>query len=259
MKLHSKIKASRFYDAYHAKSAQKMDDDPGVQKTYWIVRSWLKKLAPAPGARVLDLSCGLGLFLKAAHDHDPSLQLHGLDHSEVACRQAAARVPAAKIRRGDAMKTPYPSGSFDLVTCLGSLEHYPDSGRGLAEIRRLLADGGKALVYVPNLFFIGYIYLVFKTGETPHEAGQNEYERFETRQGWEELIRANGLKVVDVTKHNEMYATDRVSGLAKFIYGFFVKPFVPMNLSYCFGYWLEKDPGFKSGNLNRATKRKAGN
>jgi ubiquinone/menaquinone biosynthesis C-methylase UbiE len=200
----------------------------------------MKKLALPQGSKLLDLSCGLGHFLFAAAEFDPGLELHGLDHSAFAVSQARRRVPSARVLRGDAMKLPYKNASFDAVTCIGSLEHYPDSDRGLAEISRVLRKGGKAFVYVPNLFFLGYIYFAFLRGETPHEAGQNEYERFETRQGWEGLIRKHGFLIEDETKHNEMYATTRLPGFVKAAYGLLLEPFIPFNLSYCFGYWLSK-------------------
>src|SRR5260221_10613866 len=99
---------------------------------------WLKRLDPSKGAAFLDLSCGLGHFLKAAREYDPSLKLHGLDHSAFAVKEAQKRVPSAKIIRGDAMRLPYKSGTFDALSCVGSLEHYPDSEKGVAEIARVL-------------------------------------------------------------------------------------------------------------------------
>jgi SAM-dependent methyltransferase len=242
MKRHDKAKAKQFYDEYHRPAAAQSPDDPVVRRTYARMRLLLRQLKAAPGSRLLDLSCGVGQFLAAARDADASLELHGLDHSKVAVEETRRRVPSAKVRQGDAMGTPYAKGYFDTVTCIGSLEHYPDSARGLQEIYRILKPGGRAYVYVPNLFFLGYIYLTWKTGETPHEAGQNQYERFETRQGWEDLIKAAGFVIRDVTKDNEMYATNRVPALVKLGYRFLIEPLVPLNLSYCFGFWLEK-PG----------------
>lgn len=236
-----KKKASRFYDGYHQASAQDDDQHPNRVKTAVLQREWVRTLAPAKGAKLLDLSCGLGHFLKVAGQERPDLALHGLDHSPYAVKAAQARVPKGRFKVGDALRTGYASGAFDAVTCLGSLEHYPDSDKGLAEIARILKPGGQALVYVPNLFYLGYIYLTWRTGETPHEAGQNEFERFETRQGWEDLIRKNGFKVLKVTKHNAMYATERMPGWMKLAYSLFVEPFVPLNLSYCFSFYIEKE------------------
>jgi len=238
---HKKRAAADFYDGYHRASDQDGPEHPIRRKTHRLFLAWLRELDPAPGGRLLDLSCGLGYFLRAARAYDPSLRLEGLDHSAYAVRKAQALVPQAKVRRGDAMKQPYPDARFDAVACVGSLEHYPDPVRGLAEIHRVLKPGGKAFIYVPNLFFLGYILLVWRSGETPHEAGQNEYERFETRQGWEELLKRQGFRITKVTKHNEMYATTRVPLLLRWIYAWFVEPWVPLNLSYCFGFHVVKD------------------
>ncbi len=235
----TKNAASRFYDQYHDKY-KAGDDHPWVIRSQAMMAGWLRKLAPAPGSRVLDLSCGRGYFLQAAHGVDPSLRLTGADFSPVAVKVAQARNPFAKVVVADAMDTKLPAGSFDLITCLGALEHYSDPPKGLREIHRLLAPGGRAFVYVPNLFFLGYIYLVWKTGEEPHEAGQNQYEHFFTRQGWELMMEKAGFRIVSVSKHNEMFATERVPGWMKALYGLLVEPFVPLNLSYCFGFTLEK-------------------
>jgi ubiquinone/menaquinone biosynthesis C-methylase UbiE len=239
-------KAAKFYDRYHHTFAVVDEDAPVIRKTMDFNRDVLRFLAPAPGASLLDLSCGQGLFLKAAVQESPSLVLGGLDHSEVAVQGATARVPTAAIKKGDALKTPYADRHFDYVTCLGALEHYPDSAKGLREIRRILKDGGRAVVYVPNLFFLGYVFLVWRSGETPHEAGQNEYERFETRQGWEDLIRQSGFRVLAVRKYNDMFASERFNPLVKFLYQILVRPFIPLNLSYCFAFLLEKDPSWKA-------------
>ena len=233
--------AARFYDRYHSTFAVLDEEAPVIRRTMAYNREMLGLLDPAPGSSVLDLSCGQGLFLKAAADSGLGLKLHGLDHSRVAVEAARRRVPEAQVRLGDALSTGYPSARFDGVTCLGALEHYPDSGAGLKEIRRILRPGGRAVVYVPNLFFLGYVYLTWRSGETPHEAGQNEYERFETRQGWEGLIRSASLRVVNVTKYNDMFASERVPAPVKWAYQAFLRPFIPLNLSYCFAFLVAPD------------------
>jgi SAM-dependent methyltransferase len=237
MKRHAK---TEFYDGYHSKSAATPLEAEVRRKTRRIFEGWVDRLAPPPGGKLLELSCGLGQFLEVLRDRRPDLKLHGLDFSPFAVAQARRLVPQAKVVAGDAMKLPYPAASFDMVTCLGALEHYPDSGQGLKEIARVLKPGGRAFVYVPNQFFLGYIYLVWRSGETPHEAGQNQYERFETRQGWEGLIDAAGLTVDSVSKHNDMYATERLPGWVRAAYQAFIRPCVPLNLSYCFGFSVSK-------------------
>jgi 2-polyprenyl-3-methyl-5-hydroxy-6-metoxy-1,4-benzoquinol methylase len=222
-----------------------------VLETEKFFREIVEWADPAAGSSLLDLSCGQGVFLKTAAHCRPGLRLHGLDLSRKAIATAGLLVPGAALKTGDALRTGYPGRAFDTITCLGALEHYPDSSRGLAEIHRILKDGGRAVIYVPNLFFIGYIYLVWLTGEPPHEAGQNEYEHFETRKGWENMIRSRGFRILGTRKYNDMYATERVGGLVKALYQGLIKPFIPLNLSYCFAFLVEKDPAWKpGGNLN---------
>jgi ubiquinone/menaquinone biosynthesis C-methylase UbiE len=240
-----KTKAASFYDEYHKKHVVR-EDNPALLK--WVREVSLKYfrvLDPKPGTRFLDLSCGQGHFLKNVSDFGPELELHGLDHSPVAVNEARATATKAKIVVGDALKTGYPAKHFDTVTCLGALEHYPDSQLGLREIHRILKDEGTAMVYVPNLFFLGYIYLVWKSGETPHEAGQNEYEHFETRQGWVDMMHAEGFEVLQTINSNDMMATERVPAWMRISFNLFIRPWVPTNLSYCWAFILRKDPNFK--------------
>ena len=42
-----------------------------------------------------------------------------------------------------------PDSSFDLILCSHVLEHVPDDGAAMGELRRVLTDGGLALVLVP--------------------------------------------------------------------------------------------------------------
>ncbi len=67
---------------------------------------------------------------------------------------------------------PFDDESFDLVTCLGSLEHFPDPAASAKEMKRVLKPGGEALIFVPNLFFLGHIWFGLRHGTQPTEGGQ---------------------------------------------------------------------------------------
>jgi SAM-dependent methyltransferase len=64
--------------------------------------------------------------------------------------------PAAELE-GTVEAIPVPDASFDLVLCTQTLEHVDDPGRAVAELRRVVAPGGRVLasthgvqVYHPN-------------------------------------------------------------------------------------------------------------
>jgi SAM-dependent methyltransferase len=54
---------------------------------------------------------------------------------------------------GDIHKMPFKDGEVDAFFCIAVLEHVEDPIRAMDEIRRCLKDGGKALIYVPFLYY----------------------------------------------------------------------------------------------------------
>ncbi len=55
-----------------------------------------------------------------------------------------------EVVRGDARELPWPDGYFDLVVCASTLEHIPDFWRACAEMKRVLAARGTALISTPG-------------------------------------------------------------------------------------------------------------
>ena len=106
---------------------------------------------PKAGDRVLDVACGGGYLLMEAER--AGLRSFGIDIAEAALARARTFAPKSDLRRGDAELLPYPDGSFEIVTCLGSLEHFLSPPKALEEMRRVLAPGGRAVVVVPNQWF----------------------------------------------------------------------------------------------------------
>lgn len=61
----------------------------------------------------------------------------------------AAYLARTSERRVDITAIDFPDGSFDLIICNHVLEHVADDRRGIAELHRVLAPGGTAIVSVP--------------------------------------------------------------------------------------------------------------
>jgi SAM-dependent methyltransferase len=98
-------------------------------------------------AHILDVgtSTGTNLRMLAALGYR---QVLGLDVSDEAIRFCAEQ-GFANVRRGDICALPFADGSIDLVLATDIIEHVENDGRGLAEIARVLAPGGHALITVP--------------------------------------------------------------------------------------------------------------
>ncbi len=112
------------------------------------------------GHRVLDLGCGTGRHTYAALERGAEVVAVDLDRSllsEVAEMAAAIvgsdGVPdtaAASFLCADAIRLPFPSGSFDRIIASEVLEHIPDDVAALQEIARVLDRDGKAAISVPR-------------------------------------------------------------------------------------------------------------
>ena len=111
--------------------------------------AWLN---PRPGQRVLDLCCGTGDgALVLAEKVRPGGQVLGLDAAAAPLQRArhrAAQEPWLPVRfdQGDALATGLADGWAEGALMAYGLRNLVDPARGLAELRRVVRDGGRAAV-----------------------------------------------------------------------------------------------------------------
>jgi 23S rRNA (guanine745-N1)-methyltransferase len=98
--------------------------------------------APTTEDTVLDAGCGEGSVLGTLHSHT-AFEAHGTDISIPAIDAAARRYPACHWVVANADRfLPFANGSFSLVLSITARLNAP-------EFRRVLRDGGRALIAVP--------------------------------------------------------------------------------------------------------------
>jgi ubiquinone/menaquinone biosynthesis C-methylase UbiE len=108
-----------------------------------------------PGDRVLDVACGTGLIARlAAAQVGPTGSTTGIDISPdmIDVAKATPIPTGAHIdwRVGDATSVDLPDDSFDVVLCQMGLMFMEDRPAAVAEMRRVLAPGGRLVVNTPG-------------------------------------------------------------------------------------------------------------
>jgi len=109
-------------------------DGPDPKEVLW------ETLAGVAPRRVLEVGGGDG-WLSARLRDELGCEVTLLDQSERMVELAAARGLDAGV--GDVQQLPFVDGSFDTVVAAWMLYHVHDIDRGLAEIARVLAPGGR--------------------------------------------------------------------------------------------------------------------
>jgi ubiquinone/menaquinone biosynthesis C-methylase UbiE len=106
-------------------------------------------------ARLLDLACGTGIFLREIKANWPRLHVTGLDlspHYLAAARRELTPWSRTRLVEGAAEAMPFADGEFSVVTCIYLFHELPPRIRraAVAEIRRVLKPGG-TLILVDSL------------------------------------------------------------------------------------------------------------
>lgn len=131
--------------------------------SFFVHRLWRRdavRLAEiSPGARILDLCCGTGDFAFALNKASGTEGLVvGVDFVApmlvAAKRKYLANTPDSinnqnamtVFLQGDALHLPFQDASFDVVSIAFGIRNVDDVVEALQEIRRVLRNGGKALI-----------------------------------------------------------------------------------------------------------------
>jgi demethylmenaquinone methyltransferase/2-methoxy-6-polyprenyl-1,4-benzoquinol methylase len=157
--------ANKYYQPGNQRAAKVEDLFAAIAPRYDLIndlqsfglhRLWKRRMirmaSIRSGERALDLCCGTGDVSFALAD--AGAKVTGLDFSEpmlaVARQRAATRKEKAGDNpvfvRGDAQNLPFDDGAFEVVTISYGLRNLSSWERGVEEMWRVLAPGGRLLV-----------------------------------------------------------------------------------------------------------------
>jgi ubiquinone/menaquinone biosynthesis C-methylase UbiE len=118
-----------------------------------ITTKWAEDLVnrarPRADETVLDVACGTGVVARRAAQ--TGAKVTGLDLNS-GMLAVARRVPneggLVEWVEGSALHLPFPAARFDVVFCQLGLQFFPDQGRALREMCRVLKPSGRAALSV---------------------------------------------------------------------------------------------------------------
>jgi SAM-dependent methyltransferase len=132
--------------------------------------------APAAGERVIDVACGTGILTRRAAAHArPRGRVVGVDINPAMIETARAIEPddasaPIEYRESDGTALDEPRGAYDVAYCQQGLQFFPDRAAGAAELRRVVRDGGRAVVAVWQGIDRHPLYAALADAEEPHLA-----------------------------------------------------------------------------------------
>lgn len=178
---HDKVRD--FYDGEY------YGDYPGAAHLPWHAQVVADRLGNLRDKAVLDIACGAGQWL--AELHRRGAVPAGIDISRRAVERCRCLLPNADIRDGVAEALPFDDDRFDVITCLGSLEHFLDQSKALHEMKRVAKTDASFLILVPNAGFLTRRLRLYQgTGQSAvRETVRSIVE-------WEVLLNDAGLSVL---------------------------------------------------------------
>ena len=116
-----------------------------------LAKATLDAVSLPPNASVIDIACGTGIVSRhVTHCLQGRGRIVGTDLNPAMLKVAEREMPLCEHDvewlMCDVVDMPYPDGAFDVGFCQQGLQFFPDKPKALAEIRRVLNDGGTLYV-----------------------------------------------------------------------------------------------------------------
>jgi len=121
-------------------------------KFFPVWRQWIGQTLPhVRGPRVLEVSFGTGYLLDL---YEQNLDIVGVEYNRemigIARKKMNERGRSISFQQSDVNHLPFQSGVFDTVVNTMAFTAYPDGKAAMAELNRVLRDGGKLVMVDVN-------------------------------------------------------------------------------------------------------------
>jgi SAM-dependent methyltransferase len=111
--------------------------------------SLIRQYVDLQDRRILDVGCGLGMYVEKFRQFSPNV--FGVDIDADKVEQASKSLPNIQLSPAEAL--PFSDESFDVILLHEVLEHVDDDRAAVREAYRCLAPGGQMVIYAPNRLY----------------------------------------------------------------------------------------------------------
>jgi len=248
----------RYWDS-HTLGLQYVKDrslEPGTAEFFAHIRPWMnpfkfpwimarieRESALLQGKHLLEIGCGMGYdsleFLKRG------VRVTATDLTPNAVRLAARHFELVGVRpesvhTENALQLSFPDETFDAVWANGVLHASGDTRRAVAEARRVLRTGGRAII---SHFYRkpSWMYLVSRLGREPIEHGEEDPPVNEFYRDEEILSFFEGFRILEAVPEHHRAIAVRKSGFKADLYRYAFAPLynlLPERLALRYAYKL---------------------
>ncbi len=109
----------------------------------------IRQFTPLEGARILDVGCGLGVYVRKFREF--SDRVVGIDIDRKRLIEGARTTPGLMLSASEQL--PFRDSAFDVVVLNEVIEHVRDDRATIAEALRVIRPGGHIVIYAPNRLF----------------------------------------------------------------------------------------------------------
>lgn len=176
---------NKYYDSYIPRTPLRKKGDKPYLYAYW--RRYLKKLKTQ--GKLLDIGCGIGLFLMRMQDIYES---YGVDISDYAVEQAKRTAVKAKIICSNVTQLPFENEFFDIITAFDTVEHLKELDLFFKNTGRILKSGGLLIISTPNPESLG----AKIKKNTWHGVRDTTHINVRPAKQWRSLIEKNSFVII---------------------------------------------------------------